>query len=430
MINRLFFVAQTACLQQIDGRSVLLDMLPTQTIELTEFGTVTLARTALTDVDARLVEANYGGRLLVIPPSYQTHDRWVLKAQGWIGHMPLTSDLMVVVTPKVDINNVFRMLEYVYDIDMFLPQRGTQVATLLEFYDRLAQLLAERVLRRCGQGVYRAYERREDRLYTVRGRLNMRAMAQQQLDVMLPCAYEEFSADTPHNQIIHWTLHGILRTGLCTPETQHSVRHAYNLLNSLVTPTPFAAAECVGRSYTRLNGDYRPMHLLCRFFLDNSGPAHLHGEVDMLPFAINMAALFEKFVACWLQCHLPTHLTITAQERRTLDNGALSVNIDLVLRNRASGRVLAVLDTKYKADKRPSPNDIYQIDSYADIMDTSNAVLIYPEPFAQPLSTRHGHVHVRSVCFDLSGNLEESGQQLLTQLHLHVADVSRRHFIS
>lgn len=58
-----FFVAQTACLQQIDGRSVLLDMLPTQTIELTEFGTVTLARTALTDVDARLVEANYGGRL-------------------------------------------------------------------------------------------------------------------------------------------------------------------------------------------------------------------------------------------------------------------------------------------------------------------------------------------------------------------------------
>ena len=80
------------------------------------------------------------------------------------------------------------MLEYVYDIDMFLPQRDTQVATLLEFYDRLAQLLAERVLQRCRWRVYRAYERREDRLYTVRGRLNMRAMAQQPVDVMLPCA--------------------------------------------------------------------------------------------------------------------------------------------------------------------------------------------------------------------------------------------------
>jgi 5-methylcytosine-specific restriction enzyme subunit McrC len=396
-----------------------------QTIELTEFEAVSLPPDVLTEADARLIDAVYRSQLLVTPPSYQTNNQWKLKAQGWVGHMPLTPDLRVIVAPKVTVYNLFRMLECAYDLDVFRPKNRTQVTSLRDFYDRLAHILAERVQQRSKQGFFRAYEPRSNRLPVVRGRLDLREMARQPVGVALPCDYELFSADTPDNQIIHWTLRHIIRSGLCRPETQQRVRHAYNALSGLVTPTPFTSEACVGRTYTRLNEDYRPMHLLCRFFLANSGPAHRHGDMEIQPFLVDMAALFEKFVARWLEQHLPSQFSVTAQEHRTLDNGALTVNIDLVLRERATGHVLAVLDTKYKADNRPSPNDIYQIDSYADIAVAPTAILIYPEPLAQPLSIRNGNVHIRSAVFDLSGDLESAGRRLLTQIDLSHAVATR-----
>ena len=54
---------------------------------------------------------------------------------------------------------------------------------------------------------------------------------------------------------------------------------------------PVGADRCVGRTYNRLNADYEPMHALCRFFLENSGPAHARGDRSMLPFLVNMPRL-------------------------------------------------------------------------------------------------------------------------------------------
>ena len=51
------------------------------------------------------------------------------------------------------------------------------------------------------------------------------------------------------------------------------------------------------RLYHRLNQDYQPMHGLCRFFLEHSGPTHQDGDSAMIPFVVHMPALFEKFVA-------------------------------------------------------------------------------------------------------------------------------------
>lgn len=67
--------------------------------------------------------------------------------------------------------------------------------------------------------------------------------------------------------------------------------------------------------YHRLNEDYRPLHALCRFFLEHSGPAHQRGERAMVPFIIYMAGLFEKFVARWLAAHPPPGLYAQSQHR-------------------------------------------------------------------------------------------------------------------
>jgi 5-methylcytosine-specific restriction enzyme subunit McrC len=72
------------------------------------------------------------------------------------------------------------------------------------------------------------------------------------------------------------------------------------------------------------------MHALCRFFLDQSGPGHQNGVHTMLPFLVNMARLYELFVAEWLKGHLPAGWSIKTQEIITIGQASeIKFNIDL-----------------------------------------------------------------------------------------------------
>jgi 5-methylcytosine-specific restriction enzyme subunit McrC len=250
----------------------------------------------------------------------------------------------------------------------------------------------------------------------VRGRLDLRPAAHRPGQITLPCHYEEHTADIADNQILAWTLGGIARSGLCTERTLPAIRRAYQALQGLVTPTPHDPQDCVGRTYHRLNEDYRPLHALCRFFLDQSGPSHSPGERSMLPFLVDMAHLYELFVSEWLKIHLPPHLDLKAQEQVDLSqSNALHFKIDLVLYEKETGLVHSVLDTKYKTGS-PGADDIAQVIAYAKVKRSREAILIYPTPPAQPLDTTIDGLRIRSLTLALDGDLEQAGQRFLRDL--------------
>ncbi|MCB0211631.1 MAG: restriction endonuclease, partial [Anaerolineae bacterium] len=169
--------------------------------------------------------------------------------------------------------------------------------------------------------------------------------------------------------------------------------------------------------YHRLNEDYRPLHALCRFFLEQTGPLHALGDRQMLPFLVDMARLYELFVAEWLSVHLPETLKLKAQERVTIGQSHhLKFDIDLVLYDAKSDEARCVLDTKYKAPGTPANDDIFQVVAYAEAKGCRQAVLVYPTPLAQPLDETIGRIRVRSLTFGLDGNLEAAGRQLLAAL--------------
>ena len=112
-------------------------------------------------------------------------------------------------------------------------------------------------------------------------------------DVQLRCHFQEHTGDIEDNQILAWTLHTIARTGLCSERVLPAVRKAYRSLQGLLHSNRFPQKHCVKRLYHRLNEDYRPLHGLCRFFLEHTGPTNRPGDKSMLPFLINMALLFE-----------------------------------------------------------------------------------------------------------------------------------------
>src|SRR5262249_35780405 len=158
-----------------------------------------------------------------------------------------------------------------------------------------AGIFARRVVDRVRKGLYREYVPIDEELSTLRGRLDTCSTA---LNVALGrphlrCAYEDNSADVIHNQILKAALNLIAQQGVSRADVRQSVRKAWRALSSEITLMQVSSSDCTNRTYSRLNQDYRSLHLLCRFFLDHAGPDLKPGERGIMPFAIDMPKLFE-----------------------------------------------------------------------------------------------------------------------------------------
>lgn len=402
-------------------------MSSTQIIELTEYEPAIFPADAIPEEVGQALWENYRRQIEIQEPSFKTKYHWRLTAQGWVGHIPLSPDFGFVLKPKIELANLFRMWEYAYRLNSFHLLEGLiNCQSLAEFYENLAHVLAQRVLDRGRKGFYRAYIPQAEHLPYVRGRLDVRPATHKPGQIALPCQYQEHTADIADNRILAWTLWGIARSGLCTERTLPAIRRAYQALQGLVTPTPHTPQDCVGRTYHRLNEDYRPLHALCRFFLDQSGPSHPLGERNMLPFLVDMAHLYELFVSEWLKSHLPPHLDLKVQEQVDLSrSSALHFKIDLVLYEKESGLAYGVLDTKYKSGP-PTSDDIAQVIAYAKVKRCREAILIYPTPPPHPLDETIDGLHIRSLTFALDGDLEQAGQKFLDNLGSSESETARK----
>jgi 5-methylcytosine-specific restriction enzyme subunit McrC len=387
---------------------------PRRVIPLREFIPALLARDALSDDQGTMLWHSYRAQVHVEFPSPKTDGRWQLTSQGWVGQIPLDDGVVLTLEPKVDVGNLFRMLEYAYQLRSFRFLDGLIGSqSLADVYDRLAAILARRILDWARKGFYRAYLARTDRLPYVRGRIDVPAIVRRPDAVDLTCHYHDCTADVEENRILAWTLFVVARTGLCRGSTLTHIRRAFHALQGLVTLQPYTARACIGRTYNRLNDDYRSLHALCRFFLDHSGPTHRAGDRSMIPFMVDMARLYERFVAEWLKMHLPPSVELSAQENHTIDaDRSLHFTIDLVLRDPTTGRSLCVLDTKYKDEHTPSADDIAQVVAYAAAKGCRDALLIYPID-VPPLDRYVGDIRVRATSFSLSGDVDEAGHRFL-----------------
>lgn len=388
-----------------------------QLIQLTEYQETLLPPESLPYTLGETLWREYGQRLAVEFPSPKTGGHWRLTSQGWVGYLPLTPGLIFLLQPKVALSNLFRMVEVAYRLNLVELDGLIDCQSLAEFYERLAHALARRILDRGRKGFYRAYLPRQEPLPYLRGRLDTRQAMALPSQVNLNCHYQEHTADVEENQILAWTLWGITRSGLCTERTLPLVRRAYRALQGRVSLAPQLPQSCIGRFYNRLNQDYQPLHALCRFFLEQTGPTHHWGDHKMFPFLINMASLYEQFVAEWVATQLPPSLRLKPQEKVYLgEGGLLNFAIDLVLYDTRTGQARCVLDTKYKRAASPDQDDIFQIIAYAEAKGCDQAILIYPTPLAHPLDEQVGGIRVRTLTFALEDDLTQAGQIFLQTL--------------
>jgi 5-methylcytosine-specific restriction enzyme subunit McrC len=391
---------------------------PARVLNLYEYKPTYLPEAALSRVVAEKIYRSYGSKISVRPPSFLNENQWELSSEGWVGYIPIGDDVGLRLHPKVELRNIVRMLEYAYGLQSleFFNELAS-ASSLEEFLSELANILARRVLDRSRRGFYRAYIRQEENLPYLRGRLDIQSVATRPWATKFDCRYEEHLGDVPENQLLSWTLMAILRSGFCNAKVLPFVRRAYHTIQSFTSVVPFKPEDCVGRQYNRLNDDYGLMHALCRFFLDHSSPSHQAGEREATPFIVDMAALYERFVAEWLRVHLPPHLTLQIQEKvETGSRGEVCFKIDLVIYDVAASRVSWVLDTKYKVPSSPSSDDISQVLTYAKLKDSGRAALVYPTQLEHPYRGKLGDVEVVSLTFPLAGDLEANGREFISRL--------------
>jgi len=361
-----------------------------------------------------------GSHIEVDFPSPKNDQCYVLRSKGYIGQIPVSDDILIRISPKVPVQNLFRMLEYAYDLKSFQLLEGLTTADSLDdLFENLAAILAKRVLDRARKGLYCDYIIEEESLPYIRGQIkvmpSLRAVMRG--STRLECEYEEHTPNVDDNLILAWTLYQLPRFRLKREDVQHQVRQAYRTLASTVDVKSVEPRVCINRFYHRLNDDYRPMHGLCRFFLEHRGPGIAVGDHEFIPFVLDMPNLFESFVAKWLQANLPTGIRLETQYKTDLDEfGMFVFIIDLVLIDTASNIVLAVLDTKYKRKEHPEGADIQQIVAYAVRMNTQKAVLIYPSTTTQAVNLNVGEVNVRSLIFDIGVDPDLAGQLFLEEL--------------
>lgn len=388
-------------------------------LELTEYQPLLLPSAQLSEAMGEAIWRRYARQVAIEFPSVKTNHHWKLTAQGFVGVLPVDERLTLLLTPKTPIAKLWQLVEYVMPLaSLALSEMLATVATVPELYEVLALVLAQRTLQRAQRGFAHAYAPQADRPPAVRGHLDLAESLRRPWLSTLHCRYETHTVDIAENQILLWTLERILRSAVCSERTRPTVKRAFAALAGQVTLQAWPATALHTVTYHRLNCDYRPLHALCRFFLEQCSPDLHPGDAGVTPFGLDMALLYERFVAAWLSRNVAPHWRVASQERHRLGAADdLAFTVDVVVRERSSAGARWVLDTKYKTPAAaPSTGDLAQILAYAQTTGAPEAVLIYPTPLPRPLNLTVGGVRVRSLSFDLARDIDAAGHDLLAAL--------------
>jgi 5-methylcytosine-specific restriction enzyme subunit McrC len=354
---------------------------------------------------------NYDSEVETDPPSIKTDGEWEFTNQGYAGRLTLPEDWSLQLEPKIDPQSIFGMMEYAYDLDSARFLEGAYDAgSVQEFFDKVASILAENVIKRSNQGFHKEYVKQEEESQFIRGKIDVQKTAQKPWKPEVHTRYRGLTADIEDNRILLWTLFITLNNESLSTDALNKIRRGVRELQNITELEEYTVNDCTEREYRRLNSDYRFMHSLCRLILDNRGPISEIGEYQMIPFVVEMSTLYERFVAQWLKQNIGSEYRVEPQKSVTLnERTGLSFDIDIVLYQH--NEVVAVADTKYKIPSSPSTGDVSQIVSYAERMGTKNAFLIYPKALNTRFNFTIGDVRIRDLQFSADGGIENSGRR-------------------
>ena len=345
-------------------------------------------------------------------------DRYRVVAGSVVGAANVAG-VQVLVRPKIPLRNLLYLLGAGYDDirwweETFPYDREQELLpAFLAFFTRSLQ-------RALSVGLLRTYQWEEERLPTIRGRLDFSKLLRRPgHDLPIACRYEEFTADNLLNRY----LRAAVRRAFFVPDIPPALRRILQAELARFEEVQDTAVRIDALDdyvYTRLDDHYRTPLALARMLLAGGTIADRRGSTGAGTFAIDMNRLFENFVAERLRRYLAPELVLQREPVTALDvDRRVRTKPDVVLR-RSGGGVVHVADVKYKLSgsgfaRNP---DYYQLLAYATVTKQSEGTLIYhdaggDDSLPTRIEVRNSPVALSTYRLDLRGDPREVEQQLL-----------------
>ncbi len=295
------------------------------------------------------------------------------------------------------IKNIYYMLSYAYQS---LRETGFK-SVAAEDFDNIHDLFAAIITRGVGsqikRGLHRDYAQKEEALSGLRGQIRVSESIKQQTipQGKLVCAYDEFTEDSPHNQVLKSTMFMLLRHGNVKPENKKMLRKLLLYFHDVADVAP-AAIRWDALKYHKNNASYRLLIGICRLAIKGLLLTTESGRHKLASWLADeeMHRLYEKFVLLYYKQHHPDYVPKAAYVEWVLwgdfDRTYLpTMKTDITL---TSGNKRLIIDTKYYShtmqvnsqhDSRTFVSgNMYQIFTYvknSDIERTGNVagVLLY-----------------------------------------------------
>ncbi|GAA2571121.1 McrBC 5-methylcytosine restriction system component [Streptomyces roseoviolaceus] len=377
-----------------------------RSVELVEHAPAT--RLVLPDAVGRALAAS--GIVDATPDPY-TPGHWLLRAGSKVGAVAVTAPggggpVTVRVTPKVPIVRLFFLLGYSLDPRRSWRDGEVEVAEHRDLLPALAHAVERQVDRALRQGLLQGYRTTEESALVVRGRIKEAEQIRRRFGAMLPIevAYDEFTTDISENRILRAAVERLLRLPGIPRDVRRRLAHQRARLSdvtAIVRGQPIPAWRP-----TRLNSRYHQALRLARVVLDGASAEHAPGDLRIDGFLFDMNKLFEDFVTVALrEAFLGTGHTPRVQDPHHLDEAAeIRMRPDFVLYG-ADGAPCAVVDAKYKAEKRGGfPDaDLYQMLAYCTALGLREGHLVYAKGSAPHAAhrVRHAGIVIHQHALDL-----------------------------
>lgn len=311
-------------------------------------------------------------------------DTCLITASGWVGTV-VTPEVELLIRPKVPLHSLFLLL------DVGLPPEAWKSATFAFGTDAnllaaMAMFYARTAEQAVGRGLRRDYRHEEDRLVTLRGRVDIAGQLRTP-GVVSPvaCRFDEYTADILENRVLKAAARRLLRLPGVRPDGRRVLERLIVQFDEVadVAADLFAVERIV---FTRLNRHYEPALRLATLVLRNTSLLDRVGSADASAFLLDMPALFQRWLADRLARHLRGRLEVVTEPRIHLGiGGTVPMEPDLVFHRPGDGVVYAG-DAKYKltSDGRGRNDDYYQLFAYLTALRLPEGMLIYCQADAEP----------------------------------------------
>ncbi len=261
-----------------------------------------------------------------------------------------------------------------------------------DLYESIVYLFARNLLETLKKNYRRDYERREEDLNVVKGKIVVSKQIQKSLQNRIHCTFFDLTEDTLMNRILKYICH-LLLFRVKNRENWLLLQNILSIYEG-VTLTPAKLSDFDRIRLNRLNEDYEPFISLARLFLENMSLELQNSQFKTFSFLFDMNVLFEEFTGEFIRKYKKDILNDTdfyncnihlqTKKKWLIEKPTRSFGLrpDIVLSSRGDAKL--IIDTKYKILDSTKQyfgvlqDDIYQMFAYAKKYECSDIILLYP----------------------------------------------------